>query len=170
MLLCCCRRHRGREAGRNAQAGLPREVQPPPAPPDRQLAPAPPGAAGAQPERADANRDVCCLQSALPGKAGARDGHLLGRGRVGVVRAGAVLGGGAAGDLLRVGQRAALHLRQDALLVQRGFQEPRVAVELHQVENLLGRHGTIPSHTEPDPQAQGAGLFPEPLVSSGRVA
>ena len=45
-------------------------------------------------------------------------------------------GGGAAGDLVRVGQRAALHLSQHTLLVQRGLEEPGVAVELHQVKDL----------------------------------
>ena len=63
--------------------------------------------------------------------------YLFRRGEVRSVGAGTVLGGGgAAGDLVRVGQRAALHLGQHALLVQRGLEEPGVAVELHQVEDL----------------------------------
>lgn len=52
-----------------------------------------------------------------------------------------MLGGWAAGHLLRVGQGAALHLGQDALLVQLGLQEARVAIKLHQVENLQGKRG-----------------------------
>lgn len=65
---------------------------------------------------------------------------LLGRGEVGAVGAGgAVLGGGAAGDVIRIGERPALHLRHHALLVQQGLQEAGVAVELHQVENLKRR-------------------------------
>lgn len=50
-----------------------------------------------------------------------------------------MLGGRAAGHLLWVGQGAALHLRQDALLVQLGLQEARVAVKLHQIENLWSK-------------------------------
>jgi len=66
-------------------------------------------------------------------------GYLLGRGQVGAVGAGgAVLGGGAAGDVVGVGQRPPLHLGQHALLVQQRLEEPRVAVELHQVEDLEG--------------------------------
>lgn len=62
---------------------------------------------------------------------------LLGRREVGAVRAGgAVLGGGAARDVIWIGERPALHLRQHALLVQQRLQEAGVAVELHQVENL----------------------------------
>lgn len=63
--------------------------------------------------------------------------YLLGRGEVGAVRTGgAVLGGGAAGDVVRVRQRPALHLCQHTLLVQTRLEEPRVAVKLHQVKNL----------------------------------
>ena len=65
--------------------------------------------------------------------------HLFGRGEGGAVGAGAVLGrGGAAGDLVGVWQRAALHLRQHTLLVQSGLEEAGVAVELHQVKDLQG--------------------------------
>lgn len=90
-----------------------------------------------------------------------------------------MFGGGAAGDLLRVGQRAALHLRQDALLVQRRFQKASVAVELHQVEDLPRKqrcpvtHGT--GHLAPKvrggarPHAQ-QGLFPKSLIAPGVVA
>lgn len=66
-------------------------------------------------------------------------GYLLGCGEVGAVGAGgAVFGGGAAGDVIRVRQGPALHLRQHALLVQQRLEEPRVAVELHKVEDLKG--------------------------------
>lgn len=63
--------------------------------------------------------------------------HLLGCGKVGAVGArGAVFGGGARGDLVGVRQGPPLHFSQHALLVQQGFQEPSVAVELHQVIDL----------------------------------
>lgn len=80
-----------------------------------------------------------------------------------------MLGGGAAGDLLSIWQRAALHLCQDALLVQRGFQEPCVAVKLHQVEDLP-ENAALSHHRRNwtlDPQS--AGLFPEPPVSLAGV-
>ena len=68
--------------------------------------------------------------------------YLLGCGQVGAVGAGgAVFGGGAAGDVVRVRQGPPLHLRQHALLVQQRLEEPRVAVELHQVEDLKGWKG-----------------------------
>lgn len=51
----------------------------------------------------------------------------------------AVLGGGAAGDLLGVRQGAAFHLGQDAFLVQLGFQKASIAIKLHQVENLWSK-------------------------------
>ena len=92
-------------------------------------------------------------------------GHLFGRGHVGVVRAAAVLGGGAAGHVLRVGQRAALHLRQDALLVQLGLEEAGVAVKLHQVEDLP-RSAAQPVTGGSDPLPQGQGRrarLPAPL-------
>lgn len=47
-----------------------------------------------------------------------------------------MFGGGAAGYVVRVRQGPPLHLRQHALLVQQRLKETRVAVELHQVEDL----------------------------------
>ena len=70
--------------------------------------------------------------------------YLLGRGEVGAVGAcGAVFGGGAAGDVVRVRQRPALHLRQHTLLVEQRLEEPCVAVKLHQVEDLQKRKEII---------------------------
>lgn len=65
--------------------------------------------------------------------------HLFWCGHIGVVRADAVLGSWAAGDLLRVREGTSLHLCQDAFLVQLGFQKASVAIKLHQVENLWSR-------------------------------
>lgn len=66
--------------------------------------------------------------------------YLLGCGEVGAVRAGgAMFGGGAAGDVVRVRQRSTLHLSQHALLVQQRLEEACVAVKLHQVEDLRKR-------------------------------
>lgn len=68
--------------------------------------------------------------------------HLLGCGEVGAVRAcGAVFGGGATGNVVRVRQRPPLHLSKHTLLVQQGLKEPCVAVELHQVIDLKGWKG-----------------------------
>lgn len=53
-----------------------------------------------------------------------------------------MLGGRAAGDLLRVRERAAFHLRQDAFLVQLGLQKASVAIKLHQIENLKSKCNT----------------------------
>lgn len=65
--------------------------------------------------------------------------YLLGGGEVGAVGAsGAVLGGGTAGDVVRVRQRPALHFRQHTLLVQQRLEKACVAVELHEVEDLNG--------------------------------
>lgn len=65
--------------------------------------------------------------------------YLLGCGQVGAVGAGgAMFGGGAVGDVVRVRQGPPLHLRQHALLVQQRLEEPCVAVKLHQVEDLKG--------------------------------
>lgn len=65
--------------------------------------------------------------------------HLLGCGKVGAVRAsGAVFGGGATGNVVRVRQRPPLHLSKHTLLVQQGLKEPCVAVKLHQVIDLKG--------------------------------
>lgn len=47
-----------------------------------------------------------------------------------------MLGGGAAWDVIRIRQRPPLHLCEHALLVQQRLQETRVAVKLHQVEDL----------------------------------
>ena len=44
--------------------------------------------------------------------------------------------GGTAGDVVGVRQGPPLHLCQHTLLVEQGLEEPRVAVELHQVEDL----------------------------------
>lgn len=64
--------------------------------------------------------------------------NLFRSGECGVVRAGAVFGGRrAAGDLVGVRQRPAVHLGPQALLVEPRLQEARVAVELHQVEDLM---------------------------------
>lgn len=52
-----------------------------------------------------------------------------------------MFGCGAAGDVVRVRQGPPLHLGQHTLLVQQRLEEPRVAVELHQVEDLKGRKG-----------------------------
>lgn len=43
----------------------------------------------------------------------------------------------------RFSQRAPLRLRQEALAIQRGLDKARIAVELHQVEDLkdVGRNG-----------------------------
>lgn len=58
--------------------------------------------------------------------------YLLGCGEVGAVGArGAVFGGGTTGNVVGVGQGPPLHLSQHALLVQQGFKEASVAVELH---------------------------------------
>lgn len=58
--------------------------------------------------------------------------YLLGCGEVGAVGArGAVFGGGATGNVVGVRQGPPLHLSQHTLLVQQGFKEPCVAVELH---------------------------------------
>lgn len=95
--------------------------------------------APAAPIGCGARRYTPAAHRAAPPRPGTAGRHLFWRGHVGVVRADAVLGGRAAGHLLGVGEGAALHLRQDALLVQRGLQEARVAVELHQVENLRGK-------------------------------
>lgn len=65
--------------------------------------------------------------------------HLFRCGYIGVVRADAVLGSWAAGDLLGVREGTPLHLCQDAFLVQLGFQKSSIAVKLHQVENLWSR-------------------------------
>lgn len=66
-----------------------------------------------------------------------RSRYLLGRGEVGAVRSrGAVLGGGAAGNVVGVWQGPALHLGQHALLVQERLEETCVAVKLHQVIDL----------------------------------
>lgn len=54
-----------------------------------------------------------------------------------------MLGDRAAGDLLRVGERAAFHLGQDALLVQLGLEKAGVAVELHQVEDLRAQAARV---------------------------
>lgn len=63
--------------------------------------------------------------------------YLLGCGEVGAVRAsGAVFRGGTAGDMVGVRQGPPLHLCQHTLLVEQGLEEPCVAVELHQVEDL----------------------------------
>jgi hypothetical protein len=67
-----------------------------------------------------------------------------------VVRADAVLGGWAAGDLLRVWKGPAFHLRQDAVLVHLGFQKASVAVKLHQVENLGSEWNTVSLQKEPE--------------------
>lgn len=68
------------------------------------------------------------------------NGHLFGSGEGGAVGAGAVFGGrGAARDLEGLRQRLTLHLSTQTLLVERGLEEPRVAVELHQVEDLRRR-------------------------------
>lgn len=65
--------------------------------------------------------------------------YLLGSGEIGAVGAsGAVFGVGAAGDVVRVRQWPTLHFCQHALLVQKRLEEPSVAVELHQVEDLKG--------------------------------
>lgn len=131
------------------------------------------GARGLRPQRVfspPAGRGSCRRSArARPPHPGARPawwaGHLFGRGHVGVVRAAAVLGGGAAGHVLRVGQRAALHLRQDALLVQLGLEEAGVAVKLHQVEDLP-RSAAQPVTGGSDPLPQGQGRrarLPAPL-------
>ena len=66
--------------------------------------------------------------------------YLLRCGEVGAVGArGTVFGSGAAGDVIRIRQRPALHLCQHTLLVQQRLEEPCVAVELHEVEDLNGR-------------------------------
>ena len=52
-------------------------------------------------------------------------------------------GGGAAGHLVGVGEGSSLHLGHHALLIERGFEEARVAVELHQVEDLSSGWGAI---------------------------
>lgn len=77
-----------------------------------------------------------------------RDGHgneehLFGCRHIGVFWAGAAPGSRAAGHLLGVGQRAALHLGQDAFLVQLGFQKASVAIKLHQVENLPSEYDSL---------------------------
>lgn len=83
-----------------------------------------------------------------------------------------MLGGGVAGDLLRVGQRAALHLRQDALWYSGDFRNQWAVAYMNFIRLKICWEDAaiIPSHTELDPQAQGAGLFPEPPSPSGRVA
>lgn len=45
-------------------------------------------------------------------------------------------GRGTAGDLVRIRQGSAVHLGAHALLVEGGLEESRVAVKLHQVEDL----------------------------------
>lgn len=65
--------------------------------------------------------------------------YLLGCREVGAVRAsGAVFGGGAAWDVVRIRQWSALNLCQHTLLVQQRLEKPCVTVKLHQVENLKG--------------------------------
>lgn len=65
--------------------------------------------------------------------------HLFWCGHIGMVRADAVLGSWAAGDLLGVWEGTSLHLCQDTFLVQLGLQKASIAVKLHQVENLWSR-------------------------------
>lgn len=49
-----------------------------------------------------------------------------------------------AGDLVGVRQGLTIHLSAQTLLVEGGLQEPRVAVELHQVKDL--RRGNEQNH------------------------
>lgn len=63
--------------------------------------------------------------------------YLFWCGEVGSVGACAVLGRGAAGDLIGIWKWPTLHLCQHTFLIQVGLKEASVTIKFHQVEDLL---------------------------------
>lgn len=63
--------------------------------------------------------------------------YLFRCGEVGAVRASAMFGRGAAGDLVGVWKRTPLNFCKHTFLIQVGLEEACVTVKLHQVKDLL---------------------------------